>query len=262
MFAGLLLTFVLLTLAFFIFFPGLRVFFDQTINPSAVDTAAFDRNSAEEEALRQELERLRALYDRNLAACPVEKPPEKAPETPEPPVTPPAEPAPEPTPEPVPEPFEDQEPEDKEPEDQPEEPKPEPTGELEIPEDAYKKNDVSFMEGCWESRAEGLISVVTKLPIVIKYCFNRKGNAVVTVDEHKANGDFYQTCSTTALANFEKKALVIRQRTGPICPKDKSKYSTSVMICSPKESEGQSVAICVIQQPDSPNITSNFRRVE
>ena len=117
---------------------------------------------------------------------PQEEPPlvaELLPSTPEPPKE---EPKPQPKPEPKPKP---------EPQPTPE-PQPEPKAEpkpvakprkgdpLVIPEDARKNNDLSFLEGCWESDA-GLFSSTTAEPINIRYCFDKNGRGTQEVEQER-----------------------------------------------------------------------------
>lgn len=56
---------------------------------------------------------------------------------------------------------------------------------LEIPEDAARTNDLSFLEGCWESET-GLVETSTGLPIRVEYCFDRQGRGNQYV--HLSNG--------------------------------------------------------------------------
>jgi hypothetical protein len=283
LFLGLFLGFILLAIAFILLFPGLRIFFDQLLNPPHLDAATFDRNNVEEEGLRHQLDDLRKLYSTKLASCslpkaltppfestepPTEKPPKEDPqaepkpiEEPKPELKPQEEPKPKEDPKPKEEPMDEEEPElEAEPELEPEsKPKNSP---LEIPAGAAEKNDFSFMEGCWESLSEGLSGRSTGLPIEVKYCFNSKGNAVVTLEETDAKNKYYQTCSTTAYATFSDGTLVVTQRGGLICPKDNSKYSQSNMVCYPKAKKDKNEVDCVIEQPGSPSIDTTFNRVD
>ena len=104
----------------------------------------------------------------------------------------PIEPAPEPKPEPK--------------------PKPRKNEDLNIPADAAKKNDLSFLEGCWQSDT-GLFSHPSNTPIIAEYCFDKKGQGRRFVREE--NG---QVCSGPATAKFEGNRLVWRAGSAP-CPK-------------------------------------------
>ncbi|HIW00314.1 MAG TPA: hypothetical protein H9894_03905 [Candidatus Desulfovibrio intestinipullorum] len=90
----------------------------------------------------------------------------------------------------------------------PEEPKPEPKpvprprSRMEIPKDAAKKNDLTFLEGCWRSRTD--LFNTRGEPIEGEYCFNKKGQGRRFVYER--NG---QRCSGAARARFNGNQLVI-----------------------------------------------------
>jgi hypothetical protein len=68
---------------------------------------------------------------------------------------------------------------------------------LTIPQDAAKKKDLSFLEGCWSSET-GLYSHPSNEPIVAEYCFDKSGKGRRFVRER--NG---QVCSGTATARFQ-----------------------------------------------------------
>lgn len=84
-------------------------------------------------------------------------------------------------------------------------PKPTPkkkNDDLTIPEDAAKKNDLTFLEGCWTSET-GLYSHPSNEPIIAEYCFDKKGKGRRFVRER--NG---QICSGSARARFQGKRLL------------------------------------------------------
>lgn len=91
-------------------------------------------------------------------------------------------------------------------------PKPRKNEDLNIPADAAKKNDLSFLEGCWQSDT-GLFSHPSNTPIIAEYCFDKKGQGRRFVREE--NG---QVCSGPATAKFEGNRLVWRAGSAP-CPK-------------------------------------------
>ncbi|MDR1086415.1 MAG: hypothetical protein LBP22_16545 [Deltaproteobacteria bacterium] len=132
---------------------------------------------------------------------------------------------------------------------------------LVIPEGAEEKNDFSFMEGCWESRADGLVNIETELPVVVKYCFDRSGRASVTVDEKDAGGRHVQTCASAAAASFDDGSVVIADSGGPVCPAGRS-YGQSVLICSPRTAGGRAGVNCSIKQTDMDLIQSVFLRAD
>lgn len=108
-------------------------------------------------------------------------------------------PKPKPKPEPKHEPIQPPKEEPK----QQEPPKPEPkkNDKLAIPEDAAKKNDLTFLEGCWTSET-GLYSHPSNEPIIAEYCFDKSGKGRRFVRER--NG---QVCSGSASARFQGNQL-------------------------------------------------------
>lgn len=113
--------------------------------------------------------------------------------------TPQAPPEPKPAPQPKPEKPKEQ-PKPVDPPKQPEKPK-KKNDDLTIPQDAAKKNDLSFLEGCWTSET-GLYSHPSNEPIVAEYCFDKKGKGRRFVRER--NG---QVCSGSANARFQGNRL-------------------------------------------------------
>lgn len=87
-----------------------------------------------------------------------------------------------------------------EPPKEPEKPK-KKNEDLTIPQDAAKKNDLSFLEGCWTSET-GLYSHPSNEPIIAEYCFDKKGSGRRFVRER--NG---QVCSGPASARFQGNRL-------------------------------------------------------
>lgn len=137
--------------------------------PDGEELKAERRRGALKEA---ELEALyRQLWERaGLCDPPVRRPaPRPAPATVEPffgetPKEAPR-PAPRPDPKPAPRPT----------------PKPQPSpaprkgNDMEIPRDAARRNDLSFLEGCWASET-GLTAEPSGKPVIVEYCFDRNGN--------------------------------------------------------------------------------------
>jgi hypothetical protein len=113
----------------------------------------------------------------------------------------------------------------------PEESPKEPEGDLVIPEHSIENNDLSFLEGCWISDSN-LINFYTKLPVVVKYCFDNVGHAVTTLDEKDKNGNLLGVCSTTGRARFEDGNLIF-ENNGPICPYNNTQYSKKKVVCVP-----------------------------
>jgi hypothetical protein len=134
-----------------------------------------------------------------------------------------------------------------------------PAGEFQIPADAAKNNDLSFLEGCWDSASQSLVNAETRLPIITRYCFDNAGNAVVTVEEKDKNGNVQDVCSTTATAKFVDDKLVMTDRGGALCSKSNTKYSDSEVICTTL-SDGK--VDCIIEQEEGSSIHTTFERVD
>ncbi|HJA78154.1 MAG TPA: hypothetical protein H9784_01085, partial [Candidatus Desulfovibrio intestinavium] len=168
------------------------------------DTAALDKEKARTAPLESELETLlRQLRERAALCRPPqpERPPVTEPQ-PEPEViepflgeSPKEEPKPEPKPKPQPKP-------EPKPEAKPE-PKPAPRkGEdMAIPDDAAKKQDLSFLEGCWVSET-GLYSHPSNKPLVAEYCFDKNGRGRRFAREKGG-----RVCSGPAQARFRNGKL-------------------------------------------------------
>ena len=110
-------------------------------------------------------------------------------------------------------------------------PKPRKNEDLKIPQDAAKKKDLSFLEGCWVSET-GLFSHPSGVPIVAEYCFDKKGKGRRFVRER--NG---QVCSGTAQARFQGTRL---EFDAPIakCPRG-GQYVPQDVKCTGSESRTQ-----------------------
>lgn len=189
--------------------------------------AAIDQERERAATLDQELAALwRRLLDRAAQCQPPapkaqpqvvepqigESPVEKEPE--------PVKPKPKPKPEPRPEPPK---------------PKPRKNDALKIPEDAAKKRDLSFLEGCWSSET-GLFSSSTHEPITAEYCFDRNGKGRRFVRER--NG---QVCSGGANARFDGSQL--RFESGMAhCPRGNS-YVPQKVECTGRENTTQCMGI-------------------
>jgi hypothetical protein len=216
-----LLTFLLLTLAALLFFPGL-------LNYLLGKAPGYD--FSEERGLARELFREKSRYFSGVALCPVEeaelrldplpKPEtdfDQAPEMGEEVLSVPA-PAPATAPAPAPKP--------------PPEPKSPPkTGKgdaLVIPEGG-DPNDLSFLEGCWESDSD-LVDNMTNLPVIYVYCFDKNGRGGATVREYDGKGKHTDTCRTKTTAKKQGKTVVI-QDGGALCEKSGLAYGKNTLTC-------------------------------
>lgn len=156
---------------------------------------AVEAAEARRAALEDELARLREQLSLRAQLC---KP---APTPPPAPVEKQPEPKPDPKPEPqMVEPFFGETPPAPEPQPEPK-PMPRKGEDLKIPDDAAKKKDLSFLEGCWVSET-GLYSHPGNEPIVAEYCFDKNGRGRRFVRER--NG---QVCSGSAQAQFRGDGL-------------------------------------------------------
>ena len=157
--------------------------------------------------------------------------------------------APKPKPEPKPEPKQTPKPEPKEEPQKQEPPKPEPkkNEKLSIPEDAAKKNDLTFLEGCWTSET-GLYSHPSNEPVIAEYCFDKSGKGRRFVRER--NG---QVCSGSASARFNGNQLQFDSGQAR-CPKGRA-YVPQKVECNGKENTTQ----CKGKELGGPNLTWDAR---
>ena len=110
-------------------------------------------------------------------------------------------------------------------------PKSKKNEDLKIPQDAAKKKDLSFLEGCWVSET-GLFSHPSGVPIVAEYCFDKKGKGRRFVRER--NG---QVCSGSAKAQFQGTRLEFDAPTAK-CPKG-GQYVPQDVKCTGSETSTQ-----------------------
>ncbi len=115
-----------------------------------------------------------------------------------------------------------------------EEPRPVPVipkgHDIEIPQDAARDKDLSFLEGCWEST--GLVNSRTNEPVIWEYCFNKKG-----VGTRKGKERSGRTCSGSARASFRGDRLAIRTPRAPCS--DGNAYAPQNIECQGKGSSTQ-----------------------
>ena len=96
---------------------------------------------------------------------------------------------------------------------------------LEIPEDAAKSGDVSFMEGVWRCDT-GLKNTTTGTPVVVEYTFDDTGKGHISIfgDKGECRG------TVQALLNTEGN-LVLETQNEIVCPHGGS-YSGQRVICT------------------------------
>ena len=206
-------------------------------------------------SLRRRIDELRLQLVQRAGECPrtpvVEEPPvqeppslaELLPKTPEPPVEePPVKKDPPKAPEKVTPPKQPDPPKQ---EKQPEPPKPQKQSkgeDLSIPEDAQKNNDLSFLEGCWDSDS-GLFNSRTGEPIKVKYCFDANGGGTRTILNEESN----DRCVGPVRAKFSGGETLIIDADGAPCSKGGSFYGHDVRctqsgnkaLCNGKEKGGK-----------------------
>ena len=138
--------------------------------------------------------------------------------------------APKPQPKPKPEPKQEP-PKVEPPKQEPPKPAPKKNDNLAIPEDAAKKNDLTFLEGCWTSET-GLYSHPSNEPIIAEYCFDKSGKGRRFVRER--NG---QVCSGSASARFQGNQLQFDSSQAR-CPRGGT-YVPQKVDCTGKENTTQ-----------------------
>lgn len=138
--------------------------------------------------------------------------------------------APKPQPKPKPEPKQEP-PKVEPPKQEPPKPAPKKNDNLAIPEDAAKKNDLTFLEGCWTSET-GLYSHPSNEPIIAEYCFDKSGKGRRLVRER--NG---QVCSGSASARFQGNQLQFDSSQAR-CPRGGT-YVPQKVECNGKENSTQ-----------------------
>lgn len=115
-------------------------------------------------------------------------------------------------------PKQGKQPQEKQPQEKPKpEPKPQKQAkgeEMRIPDDARKNNDLSFLEGCWNSET-GLRSDRTKEPIGVQYCFDAKGRGSRTITKPES-GD---RCVGSVRAQFDSSGKLRIDSDGAPCNK-------------------------------------------
>ena len=207
---------------------------------SRFDPAELYRAQGREDALRAELERLRKEYETRLWLCDKQAQAEPEPEPPavEPDPVPPVpqlalpELPPDSPPKPKVEPKPETKPQPK-PEAKPET-KPQPEV-MVIPENP---SDLEFLEGCWYAQT-GLKSTRTRMPISVKYCFDKNGNGSITLIERDKNGRELQQCRGGARATLSGGQLYINDL-GAVCPNG-GRYEKERITCRNADS---SQALC------------------
>ena len=207
-------------------------------------------------SLQRRIEELQRQLALRATECPREQPKEDPPVPEEPPTladllptTPEPEPEPEPAPVPPKKPEKPKQPEQPK---QPEKPKSAKGQDMEIPKDAAKNNDLSFLEGCWTSET-GLHNSSTGEPIVVTYCFDANGGGTRTINGQE-KGD---RCVGPVRAKFQGQNLVMNAD-GASCNKGNGYYGQDVNCAQGANNKAQ----CTGKERDRKRTTwkARFRR--
>jgi hypothetical protein len=100
-------------------------------------------------------------------------------------------------------------------------------GSLIIPRAAVKNNDLSFLEGKWQS-ITGMVDTLNSQPIILEYKFNKKGQGVARVVEESGT-----VCSANALATLSSSGILTIQDDAPLeCDGNNARYKPSVITCT------------------------------
>ena len=96
---------------------------------------------------------------------------------------------------------------------------------------------MEFLEGCWDAPT-GLVNTDTRQPVIVEYCFDRRGDGRIRITELDKNGRTMHNCEGRAKARLEGERLVIEDE-GANCP-DKNSYHGNQVICY-KDKNGNTV---------------------
>ncbi len=119
-----------------------------------------------------------------------------------------------------------------------EQPKPpEQPSKLEIPE---TPTDLAFLEGCWMAGEEMLVNSRTKLPVAVKFCFDKDGKGDALVQEFDAKGKKVKECKGKATATLKPPNILIIDDKGSIVCPGGAKYERTQATCINKDN----VAVC------------------
>ena len=96
-----------------------------------------------------------------------------------------------------------------------------------IPDDAAKKKDFSFLDGCWESET-GMKNSKDNSDVIVEFCFNKKGKGRIIV--HEVGNGLGVKCKGKASARFNGDTLHIQSDLA-YCPSG-SKYARQTVTCT------------------------------
>lgn len=98
---------------------------------------------------------------------------------------------------------------------------------MEIPDNAAKKKDFTFLNGCWESKT-GMSRTTDGSEVVVEFCFNKKGKGRIIV--HEVGDGRGVRCKGRASAHFKGDSLYI-QSGEAYCPGGRY-YDRQTVVCT------------------------------
>ena len=123
---------------------------------------------------------------------------------------------------------------------------------LDIPPDAAAKNDLSFLDGRWQS-GEGLVDQIDGQPLEQFYRFDRHGKGEVVI----RRGDGME-CRAPAEATFDGPQLLVSELDDPRCPDGQSygrvttrcdRDASGRTVCRGSNADGVTYVVPIEQQP-------------
>ncbi|MDR2354555.1 MAG: hypothetical protein LBF22_15640 [Deltaproteobacteria bacterium] len=118
---------------------------------------------------------------------------------------------------------------------------------LQIPPSANNSDDLSFLQGCWNSNST-LFSERNRLPLKYLYCFDDKGQGRVTMQMTDDQGKTVDICTSTAKARLQEGSLSIDED-GVLC-RSGNTYLPTTINCKPGESDTE----CQVRQRGRKNL--------
>jgi hypothetical protein len=124
-------------------------------------------------------------------------------------------------------------------------------------ETIIETNDISNMEGCWDSISDALVDNRTNLPVIYTYCFDKEGVGDITIEKKDRDGNYLDTCTTKAVVEIVDKKLIINVNEPVYCQINNTFYIEHKIICS---NENNNFACQVFQKDFDELVYFNFER--
>ncbi|MDR1081937.1 MAG: hypothetical protein LBQ79_13500 [Deltaproteobacteria bacterium] len=115
---------------------------------------------------------------------------------------------------------------------------------VDIPDSARQSGDVTFLNGCWNSRAS-LYNRRTRAPLNYRYCF-KDGQGRVAIQVQDGSGRTVDNCAGSATARMQDGKLVIQDNGQPVC-EEGGTYRSTTITCTPGDTRTE----CSMQQEGS-----------